>query len=65
MNYNTSPFSETFPAHTRAVTPSTLRSAQAKTALVWLLAWVRAWKPRLAMFLRKLVLRLWPALRRS
>ena len=46
MNYNTSPFSETFPTHIRAIPPSTQRSAFAKTILVWLLPWGLLWKPR-------------------
>jgi len=64
MKYSRSPLSETFPTHTRPITPSTRRLACAKTVLVWRLAWVLAWQPRLAMVLGKLVLRVWPHDRR-
>jgi hypothetical protein len=60
MNYNTSLFSETFPTHTPVGTPSALRSALAKNVLIWQLGWVLAWKPRLAMCLGRLALRVWP-----
>jgi hypothetical protein len=65
VNYNTSLFSETSPIHTRALTPSTLRAAFAQTALIWQLGWVLAWKPQLAMFLGRLVLRVRPNFRRA
>jgi hypothetical protein len=41
-----------------------LRS-QTKTALVWLLGWVLAWYPSIAMRLGKLVTRIWPNFRRA
>jgi hypothetical protein len=65
MKYSISTLSETSRTQTRALTPSTLRLALAKTALVWLLAWVFAWKPRLAMVLGRLGLRVWPGFRRA
>ena len=41
-----------------------LRS-RTKTALVWLLGWVLAWHPSIAMRLSKLVTRIWPTFRRA
>jgi hypothetical protein len=55
----------TSPTHTRVLTPSTLHSAFAQTTLIWQLGWVLAWKPRLAMFLGRLVLRVWPGFERA
>jgi hypothetical protein len=55
MKYSISMLS-TSPTQTRTLTPSTLRSAFAQTAFIGQLGWVLPWKPRLAMFLRELVL---------
>ncbi len=41
-----------------------LASSRCKAPIVTLLAWLLAWRPRLAMFLGRVITRIWPNFRR-
>jgi hypothetical protein len=65
MKWTISPLSTKSATHLRVGTPPARRSTRAKITIVTALGWLLAWRPRFAMFLGRLVLRIWPGFGRA
>jgi hypothetical protein len=65
VQYSTPPLSQARPKNLHLLKDMGRPSALAKAAIVMLLSWLLAWRPRLALALGRLVLRVWPGFRRA